>query len=131
MTLFEVSLGGEGAFAIWLVDMSGNVAISASGLALLGRIETLCLPAFTSTEQAMAWGSRLNAEQHATLVDIQRSSSNAARIERDLQTRVNLATQSQLIREAAEAFVPGASAGKNVPIWTETPASEDHGSSRN
>lgn len=79
----------------------------------------------------MAWGSRLNAEQHATLVDIQRSSSNAARVERDLQSMVNLATQSQLLREAAEAFVPGTSAGKIVPIFTETPRSEHDGSSRN
>ncbi|HEV3409299.1 MAG TPA: hypothetical protein VG095_03335, partial [Chthoniobacterales bacterium] len=75
--------------------------------------------------------SRLNAEQHATLLDIQRSSSNAARIERDLQTRVNLATQSQLLREAAEAFVPGTAAGKMDPIFMETPSSEANGSSRN
>jgi hypothetical protein len=64
----------------------------------------------------MEWGSRLNAAQHATLVDVQRTSSNAARQNGDLQRMVHLATQSQLIREAAEAFTPdlaGASAKRS------------------
>jgi hypothetical protein len=51
----------------------------------------------------MLWGSDLNPEQRATLLDIQRSVNNAARAEVDPQRMVNLATQSQLLREAAEA----------------------------
>jgi hypothetical protein len=71
---------------------------------MLQRITSLRVPRFASSEQAMEWGSRLNAAQHATLIDIQRTSSNAARENGDLQRMVSLATQSQLIREAAEAF---------------------------
>jgi hypothetical protein len=82
---------------------SGNVAISISDLALLKRIRSLIIPAFVSTEEAMLWGSDLNPEQRATLLDMQRSVSNAARAEVDPQRMVNLATQSQLLREAAEA----------------------------
>jgi hypothetical protein len=81
----------------------GNVAISISDLALLKRIQSLIIPAFVSTEEAMLWGSDLNPEQRATLLDIQRSVNNAARAEVDPQRMVNLATQSQLLREAAEA----------------------------
>jgi hypothetical protein len=95
------------SLGIWLIDHSGNVAISAPGLALLRRIEALRVPKFASTEHAIAWGSCLNAEQHDTLLDMQRTSSNAAREQRDLQSMVDRATRSQLIREAAEAFVPG------------------------
>jgi hypothetical protein len=69
----------------------------------LARIETLLVPAFVSTEQAVEWGSHLSAQQHATLVEIQRTASNAARGEGNLQRMVNLATQSQLMREAADA----------------------------
>jgi len=94
---------GKGALDKWLIDPAGNIAISASGLALLARIKALVVPIFVSTEQAMEWGSHLNAEQQATLVDMQRTASNAARNERNLQRMVNLATQSQLMREAAEA----------------------------
>jgi hypothetical protein len=79
------------------------VAISISDLALLKRIQSLIIPAFVSTEEAMLWGSDLNPEQRATLLDIQRSVNNAARAEVDPQRMVNLATQSQLLREAAEA----------------------------
>ena len=93
----------KGALEKWLIDPAGNIAISASGLALLARIKALVVPVFASTEQAMEWGSHLNAQQHATLVDMQRTASNAAREERNLQRMVNLATQSQLMREAAEA----------------------------
>ena len=92
-----------GGLEKWLVDSAGNIAISAAGLAFLARIKALVLPVFTSTEQAVEWGSHLNAEQHATLVDVQRTVSNAALGERNLQRMVNLATQSQLMREAAEA----------------------------
>ncbi|MGB9155991.1 MAG: hypothetical protein WCB20_05830 [Chthoniobacterales bacterium] len=89
--------------ATWLIDVAGNVAISISDLALLKRIRSLIIPAFVSTEEAMLWGSDLNPEQRATLLDMQRSVSNAARAEVDPQRMVNLATQSQLLREAAEA----------------------------
>jgi hypothetical protein len=72
----------------------------------LARIDNLHVPAFVSTEQAIEWGSHLSAEQHDTLVDIQRTSSYAACAESNLQRMIDLATKSQLIREAAEAFVP-------------------------
>jgi hypothetical protein len=91
------------AIATWLIDAAGNVAISISDLILLERIQTLIIPAFVSTEEAMVWGSDLNPEQRATLLDIQRNVSNAARAEADPQRMVDLATQSQLLREASEA----------------------------
>jgi hypothetical protein len=69
-------------------------------------VKKLCIPTFASTEQAVEWGSHLNAEQYATLVRVQRALSNTALGEWDLQRMVNLATQSQLMREAAEAFAP-------------------------
>ena len=97
----------KGRLDKWLIDSAGNIAVSASGLALLARIKALVLPVFASTEQAVEWGSRLNAEQHATLMDVQRTASNAALTEPSLQRMVNLATQSQLMREAADAFTPG------------------------
>jgi hypothetical protein len=96
-------LRSKDAMATWLIDVAGNVAISISDLALLKRIRSLIIPAFVSTEEAMLWGSDLNPEQRATLLDMQRSVSNAARAEVDPQRMVNLATQSQLLREAAEA----------------------------
>ena len=96
-------LRSKDAMATWLIDVAGNVAISISDLALLKRIRSLIIPAFVSTEEAMLWGSDLNPEQRATLLDMQRSVSNAAPAEVDPQRMVNLATQSQLLREAAEA----------------------------
>jgi hypothetical protein len=96
-------LRSKDAIATWLIDVVGNVAISISDVALLKRIQSLIIPAFVSTEEAMLWGSDLNPEQRATLLDIQRSVNNAARAEVDPQRMVNLATQSQLLREAAEA----------------------------
>lgn len=69
-------------------------------------IKKLCIPTFVSTEQAMEWGSQLNAEQHAKLVKTQRALNDTALGEWDLQRMINLATQSQLMREAAEAFPP-------------------------
>ncbi len=96
-------LRSKDAMATWLIDVAGNVAISISDVALLKRIQSLIIPAFVSTEEAMLWGSDLNPEQRATLLDIQRSVNNAARAEVDPQRMVNLATQSQLLREAAEA----------------------------
>src|SRR4051812_21033995 len=88
----------------WVVDRAGNIAATDAGLGLLQRIAILRVPFFGSTEEAMEWGSRLNAAQHATLIDIQRAAGNAARETGDLQRMVTLATQSQLIREAAGAF---------------------------
>jgi hypothetical protein len=101
--VIDPSSNKTGELHRWVVDAAGNIAISRAGLRLIVRIERLHVPAFTSTEEATDWGSHLNREQHATLVDIQRTSSNAALAERDLEKMVNLATRSQLIREAAEA----------------------------
>ncbi len=81
--------------------------MSAPGLALLARVEALHVPEFNSSEQAMAWGSCLDAEQHDAPLEMQRTSSRAASEAGDPQLMVDLATRSQLIREAAEAFVPG------------------------
>ena len=66
--------------------------------------EELVIPIFVSTEQAISWGSHLNAKQHTTLVKAQRALSKDALSEPNPQRMVNLATQSQLLREAAEAF---------------------------
>ena len=96
-------LRSKDTIATWLIDVAGNVAISISDLTLLKRIRNLIIPAFVSTEEAMVWGSHLNPEQRATLLDIHRSVSNAALAEADPQRKVNLATQSQMMREAAEA----------------------------
>ena len=96
-------LRSKDAIATWLIDTAGNVAISISDLALLRRIRNLIIPAFVSTEEAMVWGSHLNPEQRATLLDIERSVNNSARAEADPQRMINLATQSQMMREAAEA----------------------------
>ena len=91
----------------WLIDSAGNVAISPSGVALLGRIEALVVPFFTSSEQAVEWGSHLNDEQHANLVDIQRTASDGVVSEPNVQRMIDLATQLLLMREAAEV-APGA-----------------------
>jgi len=72
-------LRSKDSIATWLIDVAGNVAISISDLVLLKRIQSLIVPAFVSTEEAMEWGSRLNPEQRATLLDIRQSVSNAAR----------------------------------------------------
>jgi hypothetical protein len=88
----------------WLIDILGNIAISPAGLGLLGHIDNLIVPVLTSTEQAVEWGSHLNAGQRATLIDMQRTASNAAHDEPNTQRMVNLATKSQLMREAAEAL---------------------------
>jgi len=76
------------------------------GAAHKQALKSLLIPIFVSTEQAMEWGSRLNAKQHAVLVKTQSALSNAARAECNAQRKLNLATQSQLMREAAEAFAP-------------------------
>lgn len=73
------------------------------------RLKKLRIPNFASTEQAMEWGSHLNAEHHAALIKRQRALSRTALVERNLQRMVNLATRSQLMREAAGAFAPACS----------------------
>ena len=75
------------------------------------HVKRLLIPTFVSTEQAMEWGSHLNAKQHAALVKKQRVLSSRALADYDLQRMVNLGTQSQLMREAAEAFLPTWSKG--------------------
>jgi hypothetical protein len=67
--------------------------------------EELVIPMFANTEEAIRWGSHLNAAQHTTVIEIQRAVSAEALAEHNLQRMVNLATQSQLLREAAEAFL--------------------------
>jgi len=76
------------------------------GAAHKEALKTLLIPIFGSTEQAMEWGSRLNAKQHATLVKTQSALSDAARAECNPRRKLDLATKSQLMREAAEAFMP-------------------------
>ena len=72
-------LRSKDTIGTWLIDAAGNVAISISDLTLLRRIQSLIIPAFVSTEEAMLWGSQLKPEQRVTLLDIHRSVSNAAR----------------------------------------------------
>ena len=67
-------------------------------------LKTLLIPIFLSTEQAMEWGSHLNAKQHTTLTQTQCALSNAARSECNTERKLNLAMQSQLMREAGQAF---------------------------
>jgi hypothetical protein len=69
-------------------------------------LKTLLIPIFLSTEQAMEWGSHLDAKQHATLLQTQRALSDAATSEYDTERKLHLAMQSQLMREAGQAFVP-------------------------
>ncbi len=94
------------ALDTWLIDLAGNIAATDAGLGILHSIASLGVPLFRSSEEAMEWGSHLNAAEHTTLVDIQRTCSNAACETADPQGMVNLATRSQLLREAAEAFMP-------------------------
>ena len=67
-------------------------------------LKTLLIPIFLSTEQALEWGSHLNAKQHTTLIQTQCALSDAARSECDPERKLNLAMQSQLMREAGQAF---------------------------
>ena len=69
-------------------------------------LKTLLIPIFLSAEQAMQWGSHLNAKQHTTLTQTQCALSNAATSECNTERKLHLAMQSQLMREAAQAFVP-------------------------
>ena len=82
-----------------------NEGGNSGELQTLAATEKLVIPILVSTEQAIRWGSHLNTEQHATLVQTQRRLSKQALGERNLQRMLDLATQSQLLREAAEAFV--------------------------
>jgi hypothetical protein len=70
----------------------------------MNGFKKLRIPAFISTEHAMEWGSHLNAERHSALVKAQRTLSYTAAAEPNLQLKINLATQSQLMREAAAVF---------------------------
>ena len=53
----------------------------------------------------MEWGSHLDAKQHTTLTQTQCALSDAARSECNTERKLNLAMQSQLMREAGQAFV--------------------------
>jgi hypothetical protein len=53
----------------------------------------------------LEWGSNLNAKQLLTLITVQSALSDAARVESNPQRKLDLAMQSQLMREAAQAFV--------------------------
>ena len=70
------------------------------------RVKKLSVPTFVSTEQAIEWGSHLNSEEHATLIERQRALSYTALTECNLRRMVTFATQSKLMREAAGAFAP-------------------------
>lgn len=105
---------------IWLIDPAGNVAISISDVAVLKRIEMLFIPAFTSSEQAVEWGTHLNPQQRATLRHVQRRLSNAALVETNLKRMVNLATQSQLMLEAAKALPPAPMSNSFFPPGRRT-----------
>ncbi len=54
----------------------------------------------------MEWGTHLTGAQYATLVKEQRVLNDVALGEFDLQRKLDLATQSQLMSEAADAFAP-------------------------
>jgi hypothetical protein len=82
-----------------------NEGGNSGELQTLTASEDLVIPILVSTEQAIKWGSHLNTEQHTKLVQTQRTLSKNALAERNMQCQVDLATQSQLLREAAEAFV--------------------------
>lgn len=69
-------------------------------------VNRFIIPSLVNTEQAMEWGSHLTAREHATLVQRQRAVSKAALAECHLEHKVHLAMQSQLMREAADAFEP-------------------------
>jgi hypothetical protein len=70
----------------------------------MNAFKKLDIPTFVSTEQATEWGSHLTAEQHTGLVKAQRALSYSAAGEPNLHLKVDLSTQSQLMREAAGAF---------------------------
>jgi len=71
------------------------------------NVKHLRIPAFHSTEQAMEWGSRLTPQERVALRAQHRALSKAALAAGNLQRMVNLATQAQLMREAAEAVPAG------------------------
>jgi hypothetical protein len=71
---------------------------------IITQNSTLRIPTFVSTEQATEWGSHLNTEQYVELVKAQRALRYTAAAESNLKLKVNLATQSKLMCEAAGAF---------------------------
>jgi hypothetical protein len=71
---------------------------------IITQNSALRIPTFVSTEHAMEWGSHLNAEQYIKLVKAQRALRYTAAAESNLKLKVNLATQSKLMCEAAGAF---------------------------
>ena len=89
--------------------------MSAPGLAVLAGIERLLVPAFASTEHASKWGAQLAPGEHAALLEMQRDASDAALGARNPQSMAELATRSQLLREAAEAFVPALTGKITLP----------------
>jgi hypothetical protein len=68
-------------------------------------VKTLVIPIFVSTEQAIEWGSRLNEKQHVALATVQCALSDASRAECNPRRKLDLGMQSQLLHEAAQAFV--------------------------
>jgi hypothetical protein len=78
-------------------------AAAPSGEPSMKGSKKLTIPTFVSTEHATEWASRLNEEQHEVLLNAQRALSKRAADEPDLQLKIKLATQSQLMREAGEA----------------------------
>ncbi len=116
MSPLSIIAGEKDALRIWIIDANGNVAIPAAAFTLLAGITPLITPIFRSTEEAVAWGARLTAEEHDALLEVQRSLSEAALREPNQQRKLELATQSQLLREAAEAFVPGFAGEKSLPM---------------
>ena len=85
--------------------MNGAVIEFHKSASYREALKILVIPIFVSTEQAMEWGSHLNARQHTTLIQTQCALSDAARSECNMERKLNLAMQSQLMREAAQAFV--------------------------
>ena len=91
-------------------ESEGGNSGELTAVAVTGQ-EDLVIPLLVNTEQAINWGSHLNPQQHTTLVKAQRALSKAALSERNPQHMVDLATRSQLLREAAEAFAEHADVG--------------------
>lgn len=66
-------------------------------------INGLVIPHFTSTEQALEWGSRQKATDLDTIAGIYKGLSEAALNTSNLQRKADRATQAQFVREAANA----------------------------
>jgi len=72
------------------------------------RLNFLGIRAYRSSARTRQWnvGTHLTDAQYATLVKEQRVLNDIALGEFDLQRKLALATQSQLMREAVDAFAP-------------------------